>query len=484
MIHPKMICRILGALLFIEAVFMAACLPFSLCYKENDLYPFLYAVGVAVAAGFILVLIGHTREKSISRRDGYVVVSLSWLVFSLIGAMPYYFSDYIPSYTDAFFETMSGFTTTGSSILNNIESLPHGLLFWRSLTQWVGGLGIIIFTIAVLPIFGAGDVFLFAAEATGPLHGKLHPRITVTARWILTVYIGITLLETLCLILAGMTSFDAICHSMTTTSTGGYSTRQASIAAYHSPLIEYIIAFFMFISGVNFPLLFCVAFRGQFKKLLGDGEFKTYFWITLLSTLVIAFTLFCTTTFTEEHSFREALFQVVSLITTTGFVSADYMLWPSFLWLILCALMICGACAGSTTGAMKCVRINILGKTIVNEFRHIVHPNAITPLRMGPVAIPQTVRSAVLAFTALYIVVIFAGWFTMMLFGLSFMDSFSVVISSLGNVGPGLGAFGPTFSWSALPPILKWEASFLMLIGRLELFSILLMFTPQFWRKQ
>ena len=479
-----MICRILGALLFIEAVFMAGCLPFSLYYKENDLYPFLYAVGTAMTVGLILLLMGHSRDKSISRRDGYVVVSLCWFVFSAIGAMPYYFSEYIPSYTDAFFETMSGFTTTGSSILDNIESLPHGLLFWRSLTQWVGGLGIIIFTIAVLPIFGAGDVFLFAAEATGPLHGKLHPRITVTARWILTVYIGLTLIEAVCLLLAGMTPFDAICHSMTTTSTGGYSTHQASIAAFHSPLIEYIIAFFMFISGINFPLIFCVAFRGQIKKLFSDVEFKTYFWIILLCTAVISLTLFCTTALTEEHSFREALFQVISLITTTGFISADYMLWPPFLWLILCVLMICGACAGSTTGAMKCVRITILGKTILNEFRHIVHPNAITPLRMGHTVIPQSVRSAVLAFMALYIVVIFAGWFTMMLFGLNFMDSFSVVISSLGNVGPGLGSFGPSFSWSALPAVLKWEVSFLMLIGRLELFSILLMFTPQFWRKQ
>lgn len=484
MIHSKIIFRIIGFLLFIEAACMLPCLPFSIYYQENDLLPFLYTIAAALVTGSILLYLGRKADKTISRRDGHIVVSVCWIVFSLFGAAPYYFSGYIPSITDAFFETMSGFTTTGASILNDIEAMPHGLLFWRSLTQWIGGLGIVIFTIAILPIFGVGDVHLFAAEATGPIHGKLHPRIAVTARWILSVYVGLTLIECFCLMGAGMSWFDAVCHSLTTTSTGGYSTKQASIAAFNSPSIEYIITLFMFVSGINFTLLYYSFMKGKIRKLIGDTEFRTYVGIVLVATAIVTVTLFLTTTYNEEQAFRTSIFQVVSLITTTGYASANYMSWIPFLWLFLAVIMFFGACAGSTTGGMKCVRLAILWKIIRNEFFRIVHPNAVMPVRMSGTVISPSVRSTVLAFSALYFLVIFSGWLAMMLFGLNFMDAFGVVVSSVSNVGPGLGNFGPDFSWAAMTDIQKWIASFLMLLGRLELFSILLVFTPTFWKKQ
>ena len=252
MINSKMICKIMGSLFFIEAGFLILCALLAIYYKEADLTAFLSSAAITAGAGIVFSLFGKNAERKISRRDGYVVVSLAWIFFSLFGMLPFYLSGHIPSITDAFFETMSGFTTTGASILDNIESLPHGLLFWRSMTQWIGGLGIVFFTIAVLPIFGVGGVQLFAAEATGPTHDKVHPRIGVTAKWIWSIYLGLTITEVFLLLLGGMNLFDSVCHSLTTTATGGYSTKQNSIAAFHSPYIEYVITLFMFLSGISF----------------------------------------------------------------------------------------------------------------------------------------------------------------------------------------------------------------------------------------
>ena len=273
MINSKMICKIMGSLFFIEAGFLILCALLAIYYKETDLTAFLSSAAITAGAGIVFSIFGKNAERKISRRDGYVVVSLAWIFFSLFGMLPFYLSGYIPSITDAFFETMSGFTTTGASILDNIESLPHGLLFWRSMTQWIGGLGIVFFTIAVLPIFGVGGVQLFAAEATGPTHDKVHPRIGVTAKWIWSIYLGLTIAEVFLLLLGGMDVFDSVCHSLTTTATGGYSTKQNSIAAFHSPYIEYVITLFMFLSGINFTLLFLFFLKGKFKRLIENTEF-------------------------------------------------------------------------------------------------------------------------------------------------------------------------------------------------------------------
>lgn len=485
MINKHIIYRILGVLLYIEALLLALCSSFGFYYKENDNTAFLISAGISTIIASILVYLGKNAEKRFSRRDGYIIVSVSWIVFSVIGMLPYYLSGSIPSITDAFFETISGFTTTGATILNEIEALPHGLLFWRSMTQWIGGLGIVFFTIAVLPIFGASGVQLFAAEATGPKHDKVHPRIEVTAKWIWALYLGLTIAESLFLFIGGMGWFDSICHSLATTSTGGYSTRQDSIAAYNSPYIEYVITIFMFLSGINFTLIFLSVFKGRINKLREDTEFKWYIGIIASFTLIITIGLTLSNNNGDiEESFRHALFQVVSIQTTTGFITSDYMLWPTILWFLITLLMYVGACAGSTSGSIKCIRIAMLFKLIHNEFKRIVHPNAVIPLHINKHVIRSQIKITLLAFFTLFITLIIIGWGVLMALGISFMDSYGIIVSCLGNIGPGIGNYGPAYSWANLPNAAKWVSAFFMLIGRLELFSVLLLFTPNFWRKR
>lgn len=473
----------MGFLFFIETGFLILCSLLAVYYRESDVSAFLTSAAITAGAGILASLFGKNAEKKISRRDGYVVVTFAWVFFSLFGMLPFYISGYIPRITDAFFETMSGFTTTGASILDNIESLPHGLLFWRSMTQWIGGLGIVFFTIAVLPVFGVGGVQLFAAEATGPTHDKVHPRIGVTAKWIWSIYLGLTITEIFLLLFGGMNLFDSVCHSLTTTATGGYSTKQNSIAAFNSPYIEYVITLFMFLAGINFTLLYLLFLKGNFKRLFNDTEFHWYVGTVAFFTIFTTTTLIWTSPMGMEESFRKAIFQVVSLQTTTGFISADYMTWVPVLWTLVCIIMLFGACAGSTTGGMKCIRIAIMNRVAKNELKHIIHPNAILPVRINRQVISPTTQSTILAFTFLYIAIILIGWIVLMLFGVGFEEAFSVVISSLGNVGPGIGKCGPAYSWSGLSDAAKWTSAILMLVGRLELFTVLLLFTPGFWKK-
>ena len=456
MINAKMIARIMGALFFIEAGFLILCSFLAVYYNESDISAFLYSAAITAGAGSIAALAGKNAEKRISRRDGYVIVTLAWVFFSLFGMLPFYLSGYIPTITDAFFETMSGFTTTGASILDNIESLP---------------------------IFGVGSVQLFAAEATGPTHDKVHPRIGVTAKWIWTIYLGLTITEIILLVAGGMNFFDSVCHSLTTTATGGYSTKQNSIAAFNSPYIEYIITLFMFLAGINFTLLYLLFLKGNFKRLFQNTELHWYLGTVGFFTLFTTVTLIFTSPFSIEESFRKAIFQVVSLQSTTGFISADYMTWVPVLWTLMCIIMLFGACAGSTTGGIKCIRIAIMSRVSKNEFKHIIHPNAILPVRINRQVISSTTKSAVLAFIFLYMAIIFIGWLVLMLFGVGFEEAYSVVISSLGNVGPGIGKCGPSYSWNGLPDAAKWISAILMLIGRLELFTVLLLFMPSFWKK-
>lgn len=484
MFHPKVIFRIIGMLLFIEAAFLLSGVGVSLFYGENTVKPLLYSCGIIALTGALLVTLCKGGERSISRKDGYVVVTLCWVVFSLFGTLPYMLTGSIPGFTDAFFETMSGFTTTGATILQDIEALPKSILFWRMMTHWVGGLGIVFFTVAVFPIFGLNDINLFSAESVGPIRSKLHPRISVTARWILTIYVALTIFCTIALRMAGMGWFDAVCHAMSTIATGGFSTKQASIAAFNSPLIEYVITFFMFVSGVNLSLLYLAIFRARLMALLRDTEFKTYFMIVAAFSLVISVALFFTTDLGVEGSLRASLFQVVSIQTTTGFATVNYAVWMPLLWLLLCALMFIGACSGSTSGAMKCARISILFKVMWNEFKRIVHPNAVIPVRMTGRIIPSNVQSAILAYTVIYIFMLVAGLFVNMAFGVDFLDAFSLSVASVGNVGPALGNYGPMDSFAPLPAAVKWFSAFQMLVGRLEFFAVLLLLTPVFWRRR
>lgn len=483
MFHPKAIFRIIGFLLLFEALSLLSCIPVALYYGEPTEY-LLHSVAAMVVSGSFFAYVCRKAGRNVSRKDGYIVVTVIWIIFSLFGSLPYMLSGYIPSFTDAFYETMSGFTTTGSSILSNIESLPRSLLFWRSLTHWIGGLGIVFFTVAVFPIFGLGDMHLFAAESVGPMRAKLHPRISVTARWILTVYIGLTVIATVAFYAAGMGWFDSLCHSMSTVSTGGFSTKQASIAAFASPLIEYVTVLFMFIGGVSLSLQYLFIFKGRVKELFRDTEFRTYLMFVLFFTSIISVGLFLTTTMTAEWSFRTALFQVVSIQTTTGFATVDYTLWSPLLWLMLCGLMFVGACSGSTSGAMKCVRVATLFKVMWNEFKRIVHPNAVLPVRMARKIVPTSVQSAILAYTVIYFFMVIVGLVVNMAFGIDFLNSFGLSVASVGNVGPALGNYGPMDSLALLPAGVKWFCSFQMLVGRLEFFAVLLLLTPIFWKRQ
>lgn len=482
MINFKTIIRIIGILLLLETVMFLVCSSVSFYYRESDMLDFWKAGGITAGIGLLLAALGKGGERQLTRRDGYVLVSFAWVAFSLFGMLPFYIGGYIPDIADAFFETMSGFSSTGATILDDIESLPHGILFWRSMTQWIGGLGIIMFTIAVLPIFGVSGLQVFAAEASGPTHDKVHPRIGITAKWIWSIYTGITTLLVCLLMLGGMDWFDSICHAFATTGTGGFSTKQASVAYYNSPYIEYIISIFMFISGINFTLVLLFVNR-KFKKFIGNAELKFYFGSVVLFTAVIAIVLYYTSPMGMEESFRKSLFQVISLQTSTGFATDDYMQWTPVLWGLLTIIMLMGACAGSTTGGLKCIRMVILTKVSRNEFKHILHPNAILPVRINKQVISPSIVSTVLAFCFIYISIIVIGTLLMMAMGVGAEESMGCVISSIGNMGPGLGETGPAYSWNALPDAAKWLLSFLMLLGRLELFTVLLLFTPDFWKR-
>jgi trk system potassium uptake protein TrkH len=482
MINAKMIYRIMGFLVLLETVMLLCCAGVSLFYGEDDLGGFLSAALVTGVVGSALLVSGRRAERQLGKRDGIVIVSISWVVVSAFGMLPFYVSGYIPDLTNAFFETMSGFTSTGSSILDDIESLPHGLLFWRSLTQWFGGLGIVFFTIAVLPIFGVGGVQLFAAEACGLNHDKVHPRIGVTARWIWSIYFGLTLIVFLLLLAGGMGAFDSLCHAFTTTGTGGFSTRQASIGYYRSPYIEYVIGVFMLVSGVNFTLLLLFVNR-KFKKFFGNTELKWYLISVGVFTVFIAVGLYHTTSVSVEEAFRRAFFQVASLHTSSGFSTADYMTWAPVLWGALCVPMVIGACSGSTSGGLKSIRMVILTKVARNEFKHVIHPNAVLPVRINRQVVPQSVLTSTLAFFFVYLVIIMIGCLILMSLGIGFTDSLGAVISSLGNMGIGLGSTGPASSWNSLPDAAKWLTAFLMLIGRLELFTVLILFSRGFWKR-
>lgn len=484
MFHPKIIFRIIGLLLYVEAIFLLGCVPVALYYDEPVMRPLLISIATIVGVGALFTYLCSGTERNISRKDGYIVVTLCWIIFSLFGSLPYMLTGYIPTFTDAFYETMSGFSTTGATILQDIEALPKSLLFWRMLTHWIGGLGIIFFTVAIFPIFGLSDIHLFAAESVGPMRAKLHPRIAVTARWILTIYVGLTLIASISYHFAGMGWFDSVCHAMSTIATGGFSTKQDSIAAFNSPQIEYVTTLFMFLSGINMSLLYLFIFKFRFKELLRDTEAKTYTTIVVIYTIAITIGLYFTTQADVELSFRTALFQVVSVQTTTGFATANYVLWLPILWLLLCSLMFFGACSGSTSGAMKCVRISILFKVMINEFKRIVHPNAVIPVRMAGKVVPTSVQSAILAYTVIYIFMLIIGLVVNMCFGMDFLDSFGLSVASVGNVGPALGHYGPMDSFATLPCFVKWFSAFQMLVGRLEFFAVLLLLTPVFWKKR
>lgn len=484
MINFKLVYKVIGSLLFIEAMMMFTCLLISAYYGEDDILAFLIAIAVTILSGIALKFKGYGAENSMGRREAYLLVSLIWVVFSALGALPFVISGYLTSYTDAFLETMSGFTTTGATIINDVEALPHGLLFWRSLTHWIGGLGIMFFTIAILPSLVGGSVKVFSAEATGPIKSRMHPRLSTTAKWIWAIYLILTVACAVCFWVLGMGVFDSLNYSMSITATGGFATHNASIAFFNSPAIDYAAIVFMILSGINFSLLYVLIFKGKFRDLVKDTELRIYLSIILASTLFITFILTTQGGIHVADSFRYALFQVSSFITTTGLFNTDAGLWPHLTWVVLTMCMVCGSCAGSTSGGVKCIRIAMLFRIIRNEFKHILHPRAVIPVRLNNTNIPYQAQATLLVFFALYGITCIVAFFCFKLMGIESTNAITIAISSASNVGPTLGAeLGPTMSWSGLPDAAKWICAVLMLMGRLEFISVMVLFTRAFWKK-
>ena len=495
-LNYKIIFHFLGLLILFNGGFMLLSTFISLVYEDGVTLELSFASIVTIVSGGLVMLFTRNHTKEMNKREGYIVVAFGWIIMTLSGTLPYLFTESIPSFTNAFFETMSGYTTTGATILNDIEAVPKGVLFWRSLTHWIGGMGIIVLAIAILPLLGIGGMQLFAAEAPGPSTNKLHPRITDTAKRLWLIYFGYTAAETLFLNLAGMSFFDAINHSMATLSTGGFSTKNASVSYWnHEPIIQYIIILFMFLAGTNFVLSY-FAFKGKVQKIIKDEEFKLYYRFVIIFTIIAALIIYFRTDITVstinhplvwgkgEGAIRHALFQVLTVITTTGFITADYTTWTSFLMVFFFGLMFLGGSAGSTSGGVKVVRHLLMIKNGFLEFKRTLHPNAIVPVRYNTKAVSGDIVFNILAFFILYMLSFIVGALVFSMFQIDFQSSIGLSASSLGNIGPALGHFGPVNNYAFLPPLAKWWSSFLMLIGRLELFTVLILFTPFFWRNR
>ncbi len=478
----RVIFNIVGILLVINGAFMLSCLVFSFYYGSSDKLALFGAgaITMGIGAAVFLLTSGNTN-KELRKRDGYLIVVCGWLFMSFFGTLPYILSGAIPNLTNAFFETLSGYSTTGATILQDIEAVDKGILLWRSLTQWIGGMGIIVLTVAILPILGIGGMQLFIAEAPGVSPDKLQPRIKETAKRLWMIYLGLTLTETVLLWVGGMSFYDAINHALTTMATGGFSTKNASVAYYTSPFIQYVIILFMFLAGTNFTMTY-FGLHGQFKKVLKNDEFRFYLGICFVCSLITGLAIYNTGHGTFEKSIRDALFQVVSIITTTGYITYDYTSWTSFVTILFFVLMFVGASAGSTAGGVKIVRHLILVKNSILELKRQLHPSAVIPVRFNGKAVSRDITFNILAFIMIYISIFALGSMTMGILGEDFNTAIGATATCLGNIGPGLGNVGPIDNFASISAPGKWVLSFLMLLGRLELFTVLMLFTPYFWK--
>lgn len=482
MLNIRLILNLLGTLLVINAICMWLCVPVALYYAEGSAGAILLSGGLCLGLGGGAFLLTRRANKQLKKRDGYLIVTTGWLILSLTGTLPYLFTGAISNFTDAFFETISGYTTTGASVLTNIEALPKGLLFWRSLTQWIGGMGVVVLAVAIFPILGIGGMQLFVAEAPGISPDKLQPRIKETAKRLWLIYVGLTFAEAMLLRIGGMSWFDACNHALTTMATGGFSTKNASIAAFSSPFIQYVITFFMLLAGTNFTILYFIL-KGAYKKVLRNEEFLTYVLGCFFVALLLMWGLFWSTGHGLESAFRTALFQVVSMVTTTGYVVEDYTLW-SPVWVVLFViLMFVGGSAGSTAGGVKISRHIVLIKNSFLELRRQLHPLAVLPVRLHTKALSERITFNILAFIIIYILTFGVGVLMVSLFGMDFMSAVGASATSLANIGPGFGSVGPTDNFAHIAWPAKWVLTFLMLLGRLELFTVMILFTSAFWRK-
>jgi len=477
----KMIFKSLGKVLFIEAACMVPSLIVSLIYRQQDANAFLISILIVLAAGFVLQRI-KPDSTDVYARDGFAIVSLAWIMVALFGAVPFVISGVIPSYTDAFFESVSGFTTTGASILRQVESLPRGILFWRSFTNWIGGMGVLVLMLAVLPSVSASSLSIMQAESPGPNPGKVVPKLGQSAKYLYIIYIVMTAILVVLLRIAGMPLYDSFCHAFGTAGTGGFSIKNTSIGAYNNVFIEVIITVFMFLFGVNFSLYYQVV-RGNIKSFFKDAEFRLYLGIVLACILFITLDLNGKVFGSIWESLRHASFQVSSIITTTGYATTNFDLWTSFSKSILVMLMFLGACAGSTAGGIKNIRIVILLKTIRREISKIIHPRSVYTIKVDGKTIDNDTLSGVMVFFFAFIAIFTLSVLVVSLDGKDMISNFTAVATSIGNVGPGLGIVGPMGNFSSYSVLSKLVFSFCMIVGRLEIFPVLLLMMPTFWRR-
>ncbi|HUV14759.1 MAG TPA: potassium transporter TrkG [Acidobacteriota bacterium] len=483
MISWPTIVHLLGYFVLGVTVFLTVPLGLALWEGDGGTWPLLVALLSGLAAGGAGGFAFRPKPHEINRREGILFVVLAWVVLVTLGALPYFFSPHFPGFTDAFFESISGFTTTGATILLDIEGLPRSLLLWRALTHWFGGMGIILLGIAILPLLGTGGMELYRAEFSGAHSEKLKPRIAETALALWKIYVAFTLAEYVALRWAGMTSFDAVCHSFATMATGGFSTKAASIESFQSPAIEYVIIIFMILAGINFTQHYRLFVERNARSFLRDPEIRYYALGIVLAVVAISISLMSYSATSISESFRQSLFQVVSIITTTGFSSVDFELWPAFGTFVLLVLMFIGGCTGSTAGGMKTARIVMLLNVVGREFKRMVERRGVFAVRFGGRAVSEGTVASVLNLVYLAFIINFIACLTLTAAGLDLMTAFSAVVASMFNIGPGLGSVGPAENYAHLPGLVKWVLSFCMLAGRLEFYTVLVIFTPMFWRK-
>ncbi|WP_342366889.1 TrkH family potassium uptake protein [Anaerosalibacter bizertensis] len=474
--------KILGNLLTVEALLMIPSLLVSLYYNQYDKKAFLISIFITGVLGFIMGRKEETKEN-IKAKEGLAIVAFGWILASFFGSLPFVLSGSIPSWIDSFFETVSGFTTTGATIVDNVESLPMGILFWRSFTHWIGGMGILVFTIAILPTLGVGGFQIFKVESPGPMPDRIVPKVKDTAKILYITYFIMTVLEIILLLFGGMSLYDAAVHTFGTVGTGGFSIKAASVGAYDSTYIHIIIGIFMILSGVNFSLYYLL-FQGKWKEVFRNEELRLYFGIIFSSVILIALNINSEIYKNIGLALRDAFFQVGSIITTTGYATTDFDKWPTFSKSILFLLMFVGGCAGSTGGGIKNIRILVLFKLVKREFSKILHPRAVIPIKTNGEIVSNETVAGITSFFALYIFIFVLGTVLISLEGMDLVSSSSAVASALGNIGPGFGIVGPVETFSSISSMGKLLLSLFMLLGRLELFTIIALILPKTWRNE
>jgi len=479
--NPRPVLRVLGFLLVATGAGMLPAAAIAIFDGSHDLVPLLLSAGISAAVGVLLMLTTRGRTD-LGVRDGFAIVTFAWLGCGLFGSLPYLLSGTCSTPVDAVFESVSGFTTTGATILPDVEAIPRGILFWRSLTQWLGGMGIVVLSVAVLPALGVGGMEMFRAEVPGPVTDRLSPRIQSTAKILWGVYVGISLVEFGLLMMGGMGIFDAACHTFTTVATGGFSTRNASLAAFDSAFLDAVVTFFMFVAGANFALHYLLV-RRSVRQYRRDEEFRFYVTVSLISIVILWIVLVASGGHGILSGLRYASFQAVSIVTTTGFGTADYIAWGYLAQLVLFLLMFFGGCTGSTGGGMKHMRILVLGKNAHREMRLLIHRQALFNVKLSGRRVGDSVMLNILGFFVLYILAFVVGTLVVAGLGVGIVTSMGATAACLGNIGPGLGAVGPTSTYAGLPAAAKIVLTLLMILGRLELYTVLVLLTPMYWRR-